>query len=1445
MAGSYVDFIESLIYGAELAPNPNHEDWLAANPAPGGLEWLEHHVDRMLATFEQWLVDEELPPLTSWDGVRRAPWDPALDLALPATLDGSFTGVSTLADLGVALRDRLTTVSSVASELAALLKAPFSYRYWAYLSWARDLRDRFQGRTVFPRGVLYDRDGTILSAAPFCDVFNDLHRNWHVNPSASSTVTPELESTAGQRTGRGVPGLTSNEEFLQFHRDHLELFHRWLARTEQPPLRPQDMGRAGGWPPTGPPAVVNPPSPWTYDEASMAASDLPDVDDVDEVGAIEFGYHVSGHVSNTDIGPLSHNNYVPRFHNWHGWIDSQWWWREPRFAESDPVTGERTRIFEPVLQDSTDFPEPYAISIVRDLAATEDAISPPGAVGGIDLASGDGTLRVKMYVRDPLGRSLRLRLTAEVLDATGAVVAGAGTTIDRDIGPSGDHSLDAEFTEDLALTGAFASDDPARANAAVGFVNAGIRVTGQLWVPDGAAPDDPTASPDAGFVHEDSFTVDLVREKLGPEVLVYQDLASFSDDQVSSAMDGGVAAFDDAFFVVAQDRATSPVPLPAWPVDVADEVKGLILPRTACAGIFDDEAHAPEVVLWQELVDAPFTDVTVRLQEAPAQEDASLSDRLPQRFTWRYAIDFGENNDAFDGLGTGDQRLARLRVTVRDRAGNASTVETPVRLFVGANPFMRDGTVPWLSVDTRSFAVRQGETRLGETIAAGQPLQFLAAVLGRLNAGTTGVETFDTLATEGPEAALEYASEIEDFESGTSEAVYNFALAKVRLQGAAGAEQVRAFFRLFRYAEPSLVFSETSGYRFFADGGGRAIPLPGFESESAGSPLRSIPFFAAERVDPAADSLETQEDGVNVHTFPPGPTEERVWYFGAWLDFNDPNVRLPGTYQAAAPNGPYGVGALEPLETLMRDFHQCMVVEIRYDGDPTQPGASPSASDNLAQRNLSILSSANPGDEWTRTVEQAFELDLTRPRAEDDDVDVVLHEGAGGEGHGCANCGHDEVDDDSLCARCGGAGAARPLRHGDPLGFVSSFRFARLVDEEALSLAMRTPHDGDHGQGEEHDHEHGHGHEHGQARGALAAHPHAALIPRFRAQAARNVRRAFPFVFHPARWTQTAELLDELMIDWGNMPESAEAELFLPDVAPEDVVSLRNLRHAPATVRPQGGATLRLRVGGVTFVPLPPVRGDRLAGALRIRLPEGVKAPSRYVADVTHLRAGAVVRNGGFRVEIDVAHAPELVRRAATGVLKLHGQLAATPAGDRWRPVLERRLETERLRARGLAEDAGVEWVDPTVWTDENGVEHPVRGRRIRVVLERIDVVDDSDPKLKGKGELDFEVLVRTDDNGGREERTRLPARGHFSIASGETLEIGEPVFEGFVEDDLAVRILAMERDTFDHDDNLGSYVRTFACGVDEWIGVYGPGDEAVDPEDVGAWRVHYRIERA
>src|SRR5262245_37948384 len=157
---AYVDFVQSLVYGS--AVTPNHQAWLSSTSGTG-VDWLAHHVDRLLPAYEAWLGSERLPPVTPWNGVRREPWNPSSDAALGPDLDGSFTGVTSLETLGVALRNRLSFVSGVAAELSGQLKAPFSYRFWSYLKWSWQMRERFLGSTVLPVGTVLDRDGTPLS----------------------------------------------------------------------------------------------------------------------------------------------------------------------------------------------------------------------------------------------------------------------------------------------------------------------------------------------------------------------------------------------------------------------------------------------------------------------------------------------------------------------------------------------------------------------------------------------------------------------------------------------------------------------------------------------------------------------------------------------------------------------------------------------------------------------------------------------------------------------------------------------------------------------------------------------------------------------------------------------------------------------------------------------------------------------------------------------------------------------------------------------------------------------------------------------------------------------------------------------------------------------------------------------------------------------------------
>ena len=107
---SFVDFNTRLIYGtgAEAEITPNHDDWVTANPSPSGADWLDHHVDRVLPAFEGWLTSHNLPPIIPWDGTRPEPWDATADIPLGTDLDGSFTGIATLDDLGAALDTRYT-----------------------------------------------------------------------------------------------------------------------------------------------------------------------------------------------------------------------------------------------------------------------------------------------------------------------------------------------------------------------------------------------------------------------------------------------------------------------------------------------------------------------------------------------------------------------------------------------------------------------------------------------------------------------------------------------------------------------------------------------------------------------------------------------------------------------------------------------------------------------------------------------------------------------------------------------------------------------------------------------------------------------------------------------------------------------------------------------------------------------------------------------------------------------------------------------------------------------------------------------------------------------------------------------------------------------------------------------------------------------------------------
>lgn len=1514
---NFISFVTELIYGdmgaGELGTTPpagatNHIQWTRDNvpnsvsTTVSGDDFLAHHLEYMLARYEAWRSKYFQPPLRPWDG------QSAMEAEQSVTVPGAGQLPATTEDLGTSVREYYNGTFRIllTDELADEVKAPYSYRYWAFMKWASDLRKRVMGQPVIHVHKVFDRDGTVLSEKDFTDIFHQVHHIWHPNGPIGggwTEPTPFFKTSVGQHNGKKEISRTQvGAEFFRFHRDHIGLFDRWLEKMGQDTIQsintcahdtdPNDPPPSGvdadfsGYPhiedwSTNPPDVILNDVHTTYWESDLDefanlgemgqlfATDFNQFSIINVSGVSDTGYHGTGHVLNADLRPPVDNNHSPRFFAWHGYNDDVWVKREPRF-----------NTFQLLQSDDSDFPEPGTLTILRDLISNSDTVEPTLGVAGIDLATGQGTLRVKVNVRpDPFGRTLELLLKCEVLreaDGTTPVMALARElSLISGGGPTGNERLqDSDFTEEFVFDGSPGTvdgdgDGPLKADnlafspAATGFKNSRIRISGYLTCrafPDGSVPSisgtlssagqnvtgagtaftselrqgdliratgqvrqltgisSDTAltllepfSPDLpagtsyerldGFDHESAVEIPLIQEKEAPEITTYLDRSTFSVEQVAA---GGTTVFDDAFYVVLQDRTSRPLNI-TWPADVEPALYGLIAPPVYAAGLYTDLAHAPTVELRDAATDDPIPDVTVEVT-AMQSEDPGMHPAIPQRVTCPCRVTF-TGQGSFAGLtNPGDFRDVKLVVTATDRSGNQVTDDSlRVRLQFNPNPFVLDGPTHWLSLDTRVFQIEEGEARFGVAAGWTDPHTFIHQVIAnfRTGDGTARGETFDSLPTDQGAAKLEYSTTVD----GSN--IYNFALAKVRLQSDSGLADLRVTFRLFRWGVASVEFNDTLAYR----SAGSGIGLLGRTSSDE---LASIPFFAEPRVASSAD-MTAQTDATNLFSFGPTGGAEAQSYFGAYLDINQSELRFPQMYVG---DGPFA-GSLYSVRDLLEDHHQCMVVELLHAGDPTVGGATPGTSDNLAQRNLLIVQTANPGSAITRTVQHAFNIDLTRslrrpqrdPQVIIDPIHLGNHEHADVElEHGPAP--HPERDecheDDNLLLK----NSTDPIRVLPP-------------------RPMRN------GQGNHHELQQQLAH---LEEGWLAQSP--GLLRKFKQRLRDREEARRRWTFDAVQWKPTTGL-DELAFFWNNVPRESEVELFLPGANVEEIFNFRNLRHAPGTVKIVNSQTLRLFPTGTTYLPLARSWGDNLAALLKVKLPPGIKKGQRFKIDVVQMRADEARTLGGFQLNIKVEKAHELWQAERRTLELFHKRLSITPETDRWQPIVARQVAFTRARARGMVELANEEIPDqdPIVWSDPTEAQE---GKKVRVVLEKIQIDDDREPFFKGKGDFCFYARAWTPNNGGILRERVFPVDGHYhldDIAPGNELTLNAVLFDDWVEGKLALQIGGVELDTFDPDDRLAPYKRVFSDNPDDWYGRYVPTGQVVDLQDPGGWKLWLRIE--
>jgi len=297
-------------------------------------------------------------------------------------------------------------------------------------------------------------------------------------------------------------------------------------------------------------------------------------------------------------------------------------------------------------------------------------------------------------------------------------------------------------------------------------------------------------------------------------------------------------------------------------------------------------------------------------------------------------------------------------------------------LIAGADPYFTNlntdhSNLPYLSQDLRVFTITpalnatpiSGVPALADSVAGAYT--YIQNLLSRWNSTANGFtdpngpDPFTTIlpdqgdANQGDSSVTPFTVQLtgSPFPTGfTINNNYNFAVARVRLRGSGGsqASDVRVFFRLFTTQTNDTDYDVNGAYLSNNDAAGK----PGSPRMGAGN--TSIPFFAT-------NNFSSQTDyagGPNIQLLTIPDHEDQLWaYYGCFLNLYDSGNVINGA----------------PVQTYLNGTHHCIVAQIAFDDAPIPQGASPLSWDQLAQRNLQVTRSDNPGPAAAHRIPQTFD----------------------------------------------------------------------------------------------------------------------------------------------------------------------------------------------------------------------------------------------------------------------------------------------------------------------------------------------------------------------------------------------------------------------------------------------------------------------------------------
>jgi hypothetical protein len=206
----------------------------------------------------------------------------------------------------------------------------------------------------------------------------------------------------------------------------------------------------------------------------------------------------------------------------------------------------------------------------------------------------------------------------------------------------------------------------------------------------------------------------------------------------------------------------------------------------------------------------------------------------------------------------------------------------------------------------------------------------------------------------------------------------------------------------------------------------------------------------------------------------------------------------------------------------------------------------------------------------------------------------------------------------------------------------------------------------------------------------------------------RNFARRIPQTFecNPTSAVLPDTVLpDELMIDWGSVPNGATASIFLPAADATQIVATASKLYGAQRLTRTDDHTVSVDASGVSYIPLPTEPSGRYAGLLVLELPAGMIEGQRCTVTVRQVssvagtplgnaRSAVALRRysrrviGGFQLNVAIQAANTLLVSEEHSLAFFRWVLSTLATTSRWYPVMQRYVDELALRVSWLGGDA-------------------------------------------------------------------------------------------------------------------------------------------------------------